>query len=73
MAVSCGKVRRLVLDLAWLWLCCRSAAISLTQTLAWEPPYLVCEALKRQKKLFLLYYHHHHQLLRDGQVLQNLS
>ena len=33
--------------LLWLW--CRQAAVVLIQPLAWEPPYAVGEALKRQK------------------------
>ena len=36
-------------DLALLWLWRRPAAIALIQPLAWEPPYAVSEALKRQK------------------------
>ena len=37
-----------VLELLWLW--CRPAATALIQLLAWEPPYAVGVALKRQKK-----------------------
>ena len=33
-----------------LWLWCRPAAAALIQPLAWEPPYVVRAALKRQKK-----------------------
>ena len=33
--------------IAWLW--CRLAAISLIRPLAWEPPYAMGVALKRQK------------------------
>ena len=33
-----------------LWLWCRPAATSLVRPLAWEPPYAVGVALKRQKK-----------------------
>ena len=34
--------------LLWLW--CRPAPAALIQPLAWEPPYAVGAALKRQKK-----------------------
>ena len=36
--------------MALLWLWCRPAAISLSGTLALEPPYAMGAALKRQKK-----------------------
>ena len=39
-----------VKDPALLWLWCRPAAIALTGSLAWEPPYAVGAALKRQTK-----------------------
>ena len=37
-----------VLALLWLWY--RLAAVALIQSLAWEPPYALGVALKRQKK-----------------------
>ena len=49
MAVSCGVAHRCGLDLALLWLWCRSAATAPIQPLAWEPPYAAGAALKRQK------------------------
>ena len=34
-------------ELLWLW--CRPAAVALIRPLAWEPPYAMRVALKRQK------------------------
>ena len=48
--MSCGIGRRRGLDLELLWLWCRPAATALILPLAWEPPYAVRAALKRQKK-----------------------
>ena len=48
--VSCGVGHRRCLDLVLLWLWCRSAAIPPIRPLAWEPPYAVGAALKRQKQ-----------------------
>ncbi|WP_348248997.1 hypothetical protein, partial [Salmonella enterica] len=42
--------RRHGLNLVLLWLWCRPAAAAPIRPLAWEPPYAVSEALKRQKK-----------------------
>ena len=39
-----------VKDPVWLWLWCRPAAAALFGPLAWDPPYAMGEALKRQKK-----------------------
>ena len=50
MAVSCGVGRRHGLDLAFLWLWRRLAAAAPIQLLAWELPYAVGAALKRQIK-----------------------
>ena len=36
--MSCGVGRRWGLDLAWLWLWCRLAAVASIRPLAWEPP-----------------------------------
>ena len=38
-----------VKDLVLLWLWCRLAATAVIRPLAWEPPYAVDAALKRQK------------------------
>ena len=46
--MSCGVVHRHGLNPAFLWLWCRSAAVALTQPLAWELPYAKGMALKRQ-------------------------
>ena len=43
--MSCGIGRRHGSDLAWLWV----AAVAPIGPLAWEPPYAVGVALKRQK------------------------
>ena len=53
VAVSCGVGHRHGSDPVWLWLWCRLAAAAPTGPLAWEPPYAVGSALKRQidKKL----------------------
>ena len=39
-----------VKDLALLWLWCRPAAAAPIRPLAWEPPYAMGAALKRQKR-----------------------
>ena len=48
--MSCGVGCRRGSDLAWLWLWCRLAAAAPIGPLAWEPPYAVGVALKRQKE-----------------------
>ena len=48
--MSCGVVCRRGSDPALLWLWHMPAAIAPIQPLAWEPPYAVGVALKRQKK-----------------------
>ena len=50
VAMSCGVGRRHGLDLALLWLWCRSAAAAPIQPLTWEPHYAVHVALKRKNK-----------------------
>ena len=47
--MSCSVGHRCGSDLALLWLWCRLAAVAPIQLLAWEPPYVVGRALKRQK------------------------
>ena len=44
--MSCGVGRRCSSDLAWLWL----AAVAPIRPLAWEPPFAMGAALKKQKK-----------------------
>ena len=44
--MSYGIGRRRGSDPAWLWLWCRLAAAALIQPVAWEPPYVMGEALK---------------------------
>ena len=46
--MSCGVGGRCGSDLALLW--CRLAAVAPIGPLAWEPPYAVGAALKRQKR-----------------------
>ena len=48
--MSCGIGHRRGSDLALLWLWRRPGAIARIRPLAWEPPYAVSTALKRQKK-----------------------
>ena len=48
--MSCGIGHRCGLDLALLWLWCRPAAVALILPLAWEFPYAMGAALKRQRK-----------------------
>ena len=36
--------------MAWIWLCCRSAAAALIRPLVWEHPYASGAALKEKKK-----------------------
>ena len=47
--MSCGVGHRQGLNPALLWLWCRLAATALIGPLAWEPPYALSVALKRQK------------------------
>ena len=49
IAVSSGVGCRYGSDLALLWLWCRPVAVAPIRPLAWEPPYAVDVALKRQK------------------------
>ena len=48
--MSCDVGRRHGSDPALLWLWCRPAAVAPIGPQAWEPPYAVGAALKRQKK-----------------------
>ena len=48
--MSCGIGPRRGLDPALLWLWRRLAATALIGPLAWEPPYAMGVALRRQKK-----------------------
>ena len=48
--MSCGVGHRLSSDPELLWLWCRLAATAPIRALAWEPPYAMGAALKRQKK-----------------------
>jgi len=48
--MSCGIGHRCGSDLALLWLWLWLAATAQIISLAWEPPYAVGVALKRQKK-----------------------
>ena len=48
--MSCGVGLRHSSDLALLWALHRLEAIDLIRPLAWEPPYAMGAALKRQKK-----------------------
>ena len=57
VAVSCGVGFRHSLDLALLWLWCRSAAVAPIGPLAWEPPYAAGEALKKGRKKKRMYCH----------------
>ena len=56
--MSCGVGRRLGSDLELLWLWRRLVAAAPVGPLAWEPPYAVVVALKRQtnrnNRIFLL-------------------
>ena len=49
LRMSCGVGCRRSLDLALLWLWLSLAATALIRPLAWEPPYAMGTALKRQK------------------------
>ena len=49
--MSCGVGRRRDLDLILLWLCRRLVATVPTGPLAWEPPYALGAALKRQQDI----------------------
>ena len=47
--MSCGVGRRHSSDPVFLWLWPRPVAVALIRPLAWEPPYAMGVALKRQK------------------------
>ena len=47
--MSCGVGHGRGLDLVWLWLCYRLAAVSLIRPLAWEPTYAMGETLKTKQ------------------------
>ena len=51
--MSCGVGHRRGSDLALLWLWRRLAAMASIGPLAWEPPYAVGAALKRQKTKYM--------------------
>ena len=46
----CGIGRRCSLDLVVLWLWCRPAVVAPIRPPAWEPPYAVGAALKKERK-----------------------
>ena len=48
--MSCGVGCRGSSDPTLLWLWCRPVATAWIQPLAWEPPYAVGEALKKQER-----------------------
>ena len=48
--MSCNVGRRCGSDLMLLWLWCRPATVAPIQPVAWEPPYAMGVALKRQKR-----------------------
>ena len=48
--MSCGVGHRHGSDLVLLWLWCRPEATALIQPLAWETPYALGAALKKQKQ-----------------------
>ena len=48
--MTCGVDPRHGLDSALLWLWCRPVATAQTGPFAWEPPYAVGVALKKDKK-----------------------
>ena len=54
IAMSCGVGHRHSSDLALLWLWCSLAAIAPTQPVAWEFPYAVGAALKKDCKNFYM-------------------
>ena len=50
VAMSCSVGHRCGLDPVLLWLCHRLAAIAQIRPLAWELPYVMGVALKRQRR-----------------------
>ena len=50
MAISCGVGRRLSSNSKLLWLWCRLAATAPIRPLAWELPFTMGMALKKQQK-----------------------
>ena len=49
--MNCGVGHRCGSDMALLWLWHRPAATALIRPLAWEPPYALGAAQKRQKEI----------------------
>jgi len=47
--MNCGVGRRYGLDLVWLWLWHRLAAVASIEALVWEPPYATGAALKSKQ------------------------
>ena len=66
--MSCGIGHRHGSDLVLLWLWHRLAAIALIQLLAWDAPYAMGVALKRQKEKKELIWRSHH-----GSVKTNMT
>ena len=56
--MSCGVGRRCGSDPALLWLWRRPAAAALIRSLAWEPPYVLNVALKKEKKVYKFWSSH---------------
>ena len=56
--MSCGVGHRCDLDLAWLWLWRRLAAVAPILPLAWEYPYAMSAVLKQKNKKTTLYHLH---------------
>ena len=55
VAMSCGVGHRCGLDLVFLWLWSRPAAVALIGPLAWEPPHAEGVAPKKRRVWFVLY------------------
>ena len=63
--MSCGVGCRSGSDPELLWLQCRLAGAALIRLPAWEPPYAMHAALKREKKNTLLPKDANYQLRND--------
>ena len=54
--MSCGIGHRRGLDLVWLWLGCRPAAVAPIGSLAWELPYALGSAKKKDYEYMYIFF-----------------
>ena len=71
--MCCDVGRRCGSDPVLLWLWCRAAAVDPIGPLAWEPPYAIGAALKRQKKSKTKIYPHKAHILIGGDIIKTIK